>query len=320
MLFRFNNNLGLNEKIQNFPFFIPELKNNHKSDMLNFEEDKALNTKLKNILKKENAIYDISKAKKPKMKHTISDKFTDDNNQINQLSEITNFRRKLLRFDEHHLEESLIDFSFEFQEPNQIKYLESISKGHLQFLHKAFDDNYIIYFFSEEEKKKRLSMINNVFAIHPDTENKKSNKYLDEDTDKKLTRPLLTNMAKRYSNFEKIEFENVLNIGYAAFFIKNFLDHYFNMIEINNFPDIKNLFFGNDITSNKENRKKLKDCIDEDLCLLIIRHINREQFPKEEFPIKYVLLFFILILPELNFTRSFAHNISQWIAYSIDKK
>jgi len=65
---------------------------------------------------------------------------------------------------------------------------------------------------------------------------------------------------------------------------------------------------------------KIKEFIDEDLCLLIIRHFNRENFPKEEQPIKYILLFFILILPHLSLDFNFRNQLTYWISYVSEKK
>lgn len=345
-IFRFKNNLALNSKIKNYiSYYLDNNINISEKYVIDFnndiENEKNINSKIKSAPKKLNSIYEISRIKKvSSLKNFEKDSQANEKStfieadknseQICDLGEMLQFRKKLLKFNEDKkLEESLIDFSIEYKKQEQILFLEGISKAHGNFLYMCFDENSTIYFFSEQEKKKRASLNNNVVVIHTRQESESKLKEIEQLSGKKSisSRPLITNIGSRKTIIENIEFENVLNIGVAGFLIKNFIDHYINLT---NFKTDKNeeknqLFYfkSNDETKNEailDAQFKFKEFIDEDICLLVLRHINRESFPKEEFPIKYILIFLILILPQMNFTLNFRNQLNYWICYVAEKQ
>jgi hypothetical protein len=129
------------------------------------------------------------------------------------------------------------------------------------------------------------------------------------------------NNNNKYESNENIQFSYSLKFSDSSFLIKNFIDYYNNLIYIEN-SSINKMFRENFecFKNQKEFPRKLKEFIDEDICLLIIKHFNRDSFPKEVHPIKYVLLFFILILPQMNLNINFRNHLISWISYVAETK
>lgn len=128
----------------------------------------------------------------------------------------------------------------------------------------------------------------------------------------------------RLDTNENIKFTYSMKFSDVSLLIKNFLDYYKNMIYVkesninNKFREIFSSQFEN--SPNKEFPKKLKEFIDQDICLIIIRHCNRETFTKEDHEVKYVLLFLILILPQMNLNINFRNHLTNYIADVAERK
>ncbi len=166
---------------------------------MNFEENKALDLKIKNSQKKPNSIYEISRIKKSSLlknkRESIENPLNQgrneklpkdivekDQTQISDLAQILKYRQIIMKFNpDKKIDESLIDFSIGFKKEEEIKFLEEISKAHSNFLNMCFDENCSIYFFSEKEKKYRASIFSSVVDIHnPDKDVNNQNERKNE--------------------------------------------------------------------------------------------------------------------------------------------